>query len=273
MTKKPVISVIIPAHNEQDFIARCLGSLANQKNAPNYEIIVVDNNSNDDTAKIAKAMGAKVIHEDTQGVTRARNAGLKIAKGEIIVSTDADTYFKDDWLEYIGDFFWGNPKAMGLAGHYHFVKGPLWARCWPVMGAILVWLMWLVLRKTIYVSGANFAFRRRALAQYDTRHPQGGDEIEALKTIQECGPVHATLSNAVYTSSRRVNQGFLHSMWTVGYYYTFNVWHTKLSGGASTIGSMPIVRTESRMAHWRLIAMQWLAILGVTLMIIWLSRV
>jgi glycosyltransferase involved in cell wall biosynthesis len=258
MKKQPLFSIVIPAYNEENFLPRCLESIKAQVAAPNYEIIVVDNNSSDATPSIAKRYGARLISETQPGVVFARQAGLKAANGEIIISTDADTYFSPNWLRYIADFFAQNPEAAGLAGHYHFVKGPLWAKIWPVMGAFWVKIIYSVFGKTIYVSAANLAFRKKYLKSYNTNHPQGGDETEVLKELSMHGPVHVTLHNAVCTSSRRVNQGFLHSILvTVGYYYFFNLWHTKRIGGESVIGAMPAIRTESRTAHWRLIAIQW----------------
>jgi glycosyltransferase involved in cell wall biosynthesis len=268
MNKHPKISIIIPAYNEEDFLPRCLDSIKAQKNAPTHEVIIVDNNSNDATPRIAKRYGARLVSELKPGVVYARNTGLKAAKGEIIVSTDADTYFAENWLATIGEYFDQNPGAAGLAGHYHFVKGPLWAKIWPVMGAVLVKIIYEIFGRTIYVSAANLAFRKKYLAGYNTNHPQGGDETEVVKELSRHGKVHVTLKNAVCTSSRRVNQGFLHSILiTVGYYYFFNLWHTKRQGGESVIGSMPVIRTESRTAHWRLLTVQWsaVAILGLTL--------
>lgn len=263
MNKNPKISIIIPAYNEEDFLPRCLKSIQAQKQAPTYEVIVVNNNSTDNTAIIAKRSGARVIFEKKPGVAYARQAGLQASKGEIIISTDADTYFPESWLATIWEFFSANPDAAGLAGHYHFVKGPLWAKFWPVMAAFWVKIIYEVFGRTIYVSAANLSFRRKYLERYNTNHPQGGDETEVLKVLAQHGRVHVTLNNAVYTSSRRVNQGFLHSMLvTVGYYYFFNLWHTKRAGGESVIGAMPAIRTDSRTAHWRLLTVQW-AIVGV----------
>jgi glycosyltransferase involved in cell wall biosynthesis len=263
MNKHPKISIIIPAYNEEHFLPRCLESIKAQINCPTYEIIVVDNNITDATASVAKKNGATLITERKAGVAFARQAGLEAANGSIIISTDADTYFPIDWLTTIDTFFTNNPDAAGLAGHYHFVKGPLWSKIWPFMAALGVKIIYEVFGKTIYVSAANLSFRKKYFARYNTNHPQGGDETEVLKELERYGRVHVTLSNAVFTSSRRVNQGFLHSMLvTVGYYYFFNLWHTKRIGGESVIGSMPAIRTESRTAHWKLLTFQW-ALFGV----------
>jgi glycosyltransferase involved in cell wall biosynthesis len=94
------ISVVIPTFNEESLIEKCLESLQKQTEKP-FEIIVVDNNSTDKTATIAKKMGARVIAEKTQGISFARNAGFNAAKGEIIARLDADTTALPNWIERI----------------------------------------------------------------------------------------------------------------------------------------------------------------------------
>ena len=75
-------SVIIPAYNEGKWLPNTLNFLKKAMEAveANGEIIVVDNNSTDNTAKIAKENGARVIYEPVNQISRARNAGAKIAK-------------------------------------------------------------------------------------------------------------------------------------------------------------------------------------------------
>lgn len=94
------VSVVIPAYNEEKYLGKCLESLRNQTEKP-FEIIVVDNNSTDKTAEIAKKMGAEVITEKRQGISFSRNAGFDAAKGEIIARIDADTTAIPDWIERI----------------------------------------------------------------------------------------------------------------------------------------------------------------------------
>lgn len=272
MSKKIKISVVIPAYNEADFLPRCLKSLCAQVDAPPYEIIVVDNASTDNTSAVAKEYGAKVVYEPEQGVVHARQAGLTAAKGEIIVSTDADSFFKPDWLEYIGDFFDTHEGASGLAGHYYFYRAPLWAKILPPLGAVAVWMLSLLTHRPIYVSGANLSFRRSAFKGYDTRFYQGADERGVLLQLVEKGRVYVTLKNPVQTSSRRVNQGFWHSMvMTIGYYYGYNVWHTKKTG-YSKIGPPPAIRTEAKLAHWPILLTQWIAVGVATILIFEIIR-
>jgi glycosyltransferase involved in cell wall biosynthesis len=94
------ISVVIPAYNEEKYLGKCLESLKNQTEKP-FEIIVVDNNSTDKTAEIAKSYGATVITEKQQGISYSRNAGFNAAKGEIIARIDADTEALPNWIARI----------------------------------------------------------------------------------------------------------------------------------------------------------------------------
>ncbi len=94
------ISVVIPAYNEEKYIGACLESLKNQIEKP-YEIILVDNNSTDKTVEIAKKFGIKVLKEEKQGISFARNAGFNATKGDIIARIDADTIAPTDWTARI----------------------------------------------------------------------------------------------------------------------------------------------------------------------------
>jgi len=113
------VSVVIPAWNEEKYIPDALDLIAKQTIQP-LEVIVVDNNSTDDTAAIAKKMGARVIKELQQGITPARNAGFNAAKGDIIARTDADTHVPSNWLETMIEIFESNVDIVGVSGPSSF---------------------------------------------------------------------------------------------------------------------------------------------------------
>ena len=93
-------SVIIPAYNAAATLPRCLAALKKQSLPPDrYEIIVVDDGSNDNTAEIAENAGVRVVHGRHAGAAAARNAGVAAAGGEIVVFTDADCEPAPDFLE------------------------------------------------------------------------------------------------------------------------------------------------------------------------------
>jgi len=91
------LSVIIPAYNESEYLDKTLTKLISSVKGldiqqTDWEIIVCDNNSTDTTSEIAKQHGAKVVFESENQISRARNKGAKIAKGEWLLFMDADTY-------------------------------------------------------------------------------------------------------------------------------------------------------------------------------------
>ncbi len=81
------LSVIIPAFNEEKYIERCVGSIVralevHAARLADMEIIVTDNNSTDATAEVARRAGAEVVFEPVNHISRARNAGARVATGE-----------------------------------------------------------------------------------------------------------------------------------------------------------------------------------------------
>lgn len=94
-------SIIIPAYNEQKYLGEVLDTLlSGMGKIPNYkgEIIVVDNNSSDRTAELAKAKGVRVVFESVNQISRARNAGGKISLGHNLLFVDADTHISKELL-------------------------------------------------------------------------------------------------------------------------------------------------------------------------------
>jgi len=100
-------SIIIPAFNEAAGIGRCLQSIRSAVGsgslpAADIEVIVVDNNSTDATARIAREHGAAVVFEPINQISRARNAGAWLASGDWLVFLDADTQLSPQlWADLI----------------------------------------------------------------------------------------------------------------------------------------------------------------------------
>ena len=96
------ISIIIPMYNESRYIARCLKSLKNQSYM-DFEIILIDDGSKDDTVKIAKTFekdfSLTILHQEHWWPGKARNRWAKIAKWDVFVFVDADMYFDQAYIE------------------------------------------------------------------------------------------------------------------------------------------------------------------------------
>lgn len=120
MNNKPLtLSIVIPVYNEQGYLKACLDSIAAQTHKPD-EVIVVDNNSTDDSIKIASSYKfVKVISEKRQGIAFARNAGFNAARSDIIGRIDADTRLPSDWVaRVIKEFV--IPQCVALTGGGYF---------------------------------------------------------------------------------------------------------------------------------------------------------
>lgn len=117
------LSVVIPAYNEEQLLGRTLDGVKAALSAcrEQSEIIVVDNNSTDTTARVARKAGARVIFEPVNQIARARNSGARAARGDYLVFLDADTLVQGDILskvvsmldsgEVIGGGAWVEPDA------------------------------------------------------------------------------------------------------------------------------------------------------------------
>jgi glycosyltransferase involved in cell wall biosynthesis len=90
----PDYSIIVPAYNEEDLLRGTLGSIAvamARAHGFEGEVIVVDNNSTDDSAELAEGLGARIVFEQHRQIARARNAGAEAARGRYFIFLDADT--------------------------------------------------------------------------------------------------------------------------------------------------------------------------------------
>jgi len=98
VNKAPLISVCIPARNEQALIGKCLESIRRAEKVLNepVEIIVALNRCTDDTEQIAKSYNAIIVNEDAKNLSRIRNAAAKRATGRILVTIDADSWMSSN---------------------------------------------------------------------------------------------------------------------------------------------------------------------------------
>lgn len=122
MDAHPRITVIIPARNEEQYIAGALGRLRDQDYPHRYDVIVVDNASTDSTVERARQFDVHVIEEKRAGVQFARERGRKEARGEIIAYLDADCLPPRDWLRK-GMSAFIDPRVVGVSGPYDYFDG------------------------------------------------------------------------------------------------------------------------------------------------------
>jgi glycosyltransferase involved in cell wall biosynthesis len=111
-----MISIIIPAYNAAQTLPACLEALKKQTQPPD-EIIVVDDGSQDQTAQVARAHGAHLLEQPHQGPAAARNLGIDLASGNIVLFTDADCEPEPTWVTEMMRPF-ADPRVVGVKGSY-----------------------------------------------------------------------------------------------------------------------------------------------------------
>lgn len=111
--KLPTVSIVIPAYNEADTIERCVESCLKQTSKP-FEVIIVNNLSTDDTAKIVRrikrqytgSVSIRLLQQsDRQGIVPTRDAGFNAAKGDVIGRIDADSILDPKWVSAVRKTF------------------------------------------------------------------------------------------------------------------------------------------------------------------------
>jgi glycosyltransferase involved in cell wall biosynthesis len=122
MTAKPVVSVIVPAKNEEALLPQCLVALTRQDAEIPYEVIVVDSNSQDKTADIVKKFGVRYINEPKKGKIYGFIRGVRGARGSILCFTEADCVVPPHWVQTIADYFVKHPSVAAISGGYTFHK-------------------------------------------------------------------------------------------------------------------------------------------------------
>jgi uncharacterized protein (TIRG00374 family) len=109
----PLISVVIPTFNEGKYLGNMLKSLKDQT-YKNYEIIVADGDSKDNTRDIARKYGCRVINVRKRGISLGKNEGMKLAKGKIVGFLDADLVLPPTLFKAVVNTFIRNGKVVGV---------------------------------------------------------------------------------------------------------------------------------------------------------------
>lgn len=130
------ISVIIPAYNVAGYLEKCLDSVIAQDFA-DYEVILIDDGSTDDTPQIADTYAKKdariqVIHKKNEGVSVARNTGIDLAKGEYILFFDGDDFAESYCLRELYETAINKQVDTVIYGYYRYENQAIKETCYPI---------------------------------------------------------------------------------------------------------------------------------------------
>lgn len=217
----PVVSVVVPALNEEKYLPACLESLLRQEGEIPYEIIVVDNGSTDQTPQIVRAKKARLVVETDRGLTRAREAGFRAARGRLIAYLDADSLAPSDWIVSIEKAFRRFPEAVALCGTFRYqLKSPLHrAAFWAYFNIVERAADWILRGQRL--AGGNFAVRREALEKihgFNLEIEFYGEDLELANRLKRIGRIRP-MDSMILSSGRRFDhKGLL----VPGFIYLFN---------------------------------------------------
>ena len=184
----PRVSVVVCSYNGGRTLSQCVRSLL-ELDYPDFEVIVVDDGSSDQTAEILGEFPEVVtIREPNLGLSAARNAGLAAATGSVIAYTDSDCFADQDWLTHLveqlertGAAAVGGPNLTPEDGWLHACIAAAPGQPTHVLFND---------QEAEHVPGCNMAFRREALGAingFDTQFRTAGDDVDVCWRLQHEG--------------------------------------------------------------------------------------
>ncbi|MEK6271946.1 MAG: glycosyltransferase [Actinomycetota bacterium] len=200
----PRVSAIVCTHDGANTLPACLDALA-RLDYPDYEVLVVDDGSTDETAAIAERYDVRLIGIPHQGLASARNAGLAAATGSIVAYVDDDAYPDCDWLRYLAEAFIESDHA-GIGGP-NIPPGDegLVAACVASAPGGPVHVL-LTDRVAEHIPGCNMAFRKdrlEAVGGFDPQFRTAGDDVDICWQLQDAGHTVGFSAGAVVYHRRR----------------------------------------------------------------------
>jgi glycosyltransferase involved in cell wall biosynthesis len=161
------VSIVIPVYNEADRLGACLDAILSQTVKP-HEVIVVDNNSSDDTIALAESYPmVKVLSESRQGVVYARDRGFDAAGGEVIGRLDADSVIAPEWVQTVQQLFKETDVA-AVSGKVNYY-GLAYAHLLDYFDIRIRRRMARLLGREVAIQGANMAIRKSAWREISRR--------------------------------------------------------------------------------------------------------
>jgi len=185
----PRVSVVVCAYNAERTMDRCLASLA-VLNYPDYEVIVVNDGSQDRTGEITESYDfCRLINQPNKGLSAARNAGAEASTGDIVAYTDSDCVADPDWLTYLVAKM--EMSDLAACGGPNFP--PPEDDLVPAAVAVAPGGPTHVLISdeiAEHIAGCNMAFRRDVLLQlggFDPIYRAAGDDVDICWRLQDAG--------------------------------------------------------------------------------------
>lgn len=203
------VSIVIPAYNEEKYIGRTLESVKQlETNEVDMEILVIDGGSTDQTARIARKLGAKVFTISHGSIGFARQQGILHSKGDIVAFTDADTIVPSDWLKkHIAAL--SADSTVCSYGTYRVDRGTF--PYFQITNYLQPLIVSMAYRFGIFLAGGqNIACKRKealTIGGFD-KTLELLEDADFVKRMSRVGKVICLTNCIVLSSGRRSNEGW-----------------------------------------------------------------
>ncbi len=294
MSDSVLVSVVVCTHNRAAFLQKCLDSLLRQENHAPFEVIVVDNNSADRTAQTVEATRRETsipfqyIFLQEIGLSRARNAGIDAARGDLIAFIDDDAMADVHWIQEIEKGFALYPHAVAqggaVTGDYEIPK-PAWLGA-DLLLAVSVGEMgdrMRLMNGREVPLGCNMAFRRQAFQRHGeflANLGRTGASLLAAEEVEFCIRLYKQNESIVYNPKMQIKHWVPKERLTQTYIRQRMYWNGRsiaridLAWGRSVIarsfarvfGAMPLAllkmilefgKLDRRFFHGCMLVKQW----------------
>jgi O-antigen biosynthesis protein len=189
LPKQPRVSIVVASYNGSRTLKICLASLE-KLNYPDYEVILIDDGSTDNTCRIASDYPQfRYIHQENKGLSVARNTGISAATGEVVAFTDSDCRADEDWLYYLINDLVSSDFA-GIGGHNFLPPEDSWVAAAVMVSPGGPAHVMLNDREAEHIPGCNMAFYKWALDEiggFDPVYRKAGDDVDVCWRLQQAG--------------------------------------------------------------------------------------
>lgn len=213
------VTVVVPAHNEAVALPACLQALSGQETSHEFEVIVVDNASTDDTVRVAKRwarqLDLKIIHEPALGRGSARKRGFAAAESDIVLSTDADSIVPTNWIEEMVKALVSHPSVVAVSGSSYIADGTVITNWTMKIGMPFSLRLYRLLVGHYMLTGANFAIRREiyvAAGGFDAAQDML-DDVDLAFRVSRLGKIMYLRQPKVLTEGDMFRGGYLKGFW------------------------------------------------------------